>query len=299
MSRTTFNTLPEEIRQIIYQHALCPPEGLTIKSDSRSSDPAESRFKSVPGVPAALLRTCRHVYDGAKSYLYRNKVLCLDMTCENALEFLQRLPQSARSQIRSLRLCRCMMAFYDIRNHIDVATRLAGFILEAMSLDTVTLAMPDDLTVGDFFGGDYDWWSWLLHRKSIEAFRDGHFTQLRLSHPRHYSEKADVHDFHNVRSVEKWLLGMEKWESIEERIQAYWGHHHRLVYVPAVFYNTRETLRELARKTLLENGFVIQRDEPEPGENGTVLVIRRVPLLEGEEGRGKKRDEPSSLPHGN
>jgi hypothetical protein len=85
----------------IYQHALCPLEGVTI-----TAKPEGGGWQCVPPVPAALLCSQRAVYKTTKHLLYGRNVFSFHMTCAQILQFLQQLPspREGRLWIRHVRL---------------------------------------------------------------------------------------------------------------------------------------------------------------------------------------------------
>lgn len=154
--------LSQELRDMIYKHALCPPDGLRIQRGYIRSfkGSKESILKCVQPVASALLHTNRQVHDATLPLLYGGNVFSLDMTCPEALQLLQALPKKYQMLIRKLSLPTLLMVADDLGNRYH-AEELSQFVIDNLRLEDVTLYVPDDLNAGTKKNeGQYEWFMW-------------------------------------------------------------------------------------------------------------------------------------------
>lgn len=271
--------LSQELRDMIYKHALCPPEGPRIvhsRSLEDSRHPKCKKFKCVEPIGSALLRTNRQVYDATLPLLYGGNVFSLDMTCPDALQLLQALPKKYQVLIRKLNLPTLLMMADDMGNRMH-AEELSRFVIDNLRLEDVTLSVPDDLEAGTKEDeGQYEWFMWTMHKAFVEAFREGHFHEIRFAHPEPCTENSSVHEFYNKGPIEDVLLE-EYRKRLAERKDLYWNSYYHAQRNGTICGDTLDAVHEFECEVWRRAGYTLERDISRPGEKGTVLVVRRIP----------------------
>lgn len=118
------------------------------------------------------------------------------------MEYLEGLPVSKLALIKRVLLPDGLMSADAMHNKYYWGS-LCRFLIRKMTLDVVTLAVPDDLNQTD--GRDYaqyEWFGWKLHRDILGAFKAGLIHETRLAHPKRYIEKGpnsiNILEYHNV-----------------------------------------------------------------------------------------------------
>jgi len=199
----SFQGLSQELRDEIYKHALCPPEGITIEPDGYIDD---SKFKCIQPVASALLRTNSQIYNTTLPILYGANAFSLERSRSDALRFLRTLSKSSRLQIKSLSLSSELMAADD-HDNLGYAKRLCKFIIADMRLEDITLAVPNDMEAGTKGKGEdqYEWFMWTLHEALLKAFKGGHFRQIRFAHPKMCNKDISVYGFHNMENYRGYV----------------------------------------------------------------------------------------------
>ncbi|RHZ43026.1 uncharacterized protein CDV56_100170 [Aspergillus thermomutatus] len=199
-------------------------------------------------------------------------------SCVQLLEELEHLPPTVRQSIRSITLGQNLMGFDDGENHLEVALRLAAFLLDWKELETITIAMPDDLSAAGQDTGSYDYWSWVLHEPLLRAFARGRWREVRLAHPKTYTD-PNLFLYHNIECyIEDWILPLEPRRQLNLRRSRYredqyasWGGPQESRHQPQ---DSLEAVNKDCERTWAERGIVIQAENPGPGEMGTVLAVR-------------------------
>jgi hypothetical protein len=88
-----------------------------------------------------------------------------------------------------------------------------------MHLDTITLAVPVDLTgrIPGLANSQHDRFRWTLHQALIHAFQKGQIRHLRFLHPQVHPPNTSVYQFTIVeRHLEPMLFCREE-EAIPQR----------------------------------------------------------------------------------
>lgn len=278
--------LPQELRNMIYEWALCPPGGITIQRKTcveTSSDEDEDlkikKFRSIQPVAAGLLCTDRQVYGVTSPIFYNRNVFALDMSCLDALTYLQSLSKDGLSKIKALSLSRKFPKDDDGTTHLH-AEKLCKVIVEDMRLTSLTLPVPDDFraTIDREIGcmDQYDLFTWTLHTALIEAFKGGHFSEIRLAHPEPCANYVDVYSFGNVEFFLVDAL-MKDWKGVmNEAFNRYYRSRPAAYLSGTVTEKALDAFNKYIHDTWARAGYCIERYGNRPGEDGTVLVIRRV-----------------------
>ena len=266
----SFHDLSQELKDEIYKHALCPPEGITIERDGYDDD---KKFKCVQPIVSALLRTNSQVYNTTLPILYGANVFSLEGSCSDALRFLRTLPKSSRLQIKSLSLSYELMTADDSDN-LGYAKKLSKFLIAHMRLEDITLAVPDDLEAGteEKDEDEYAWFMWTLHEALLKAFKGGQFRRIRFVHPKMYNKNLSVYGFHNMENHIEDMLIEEYQQPLDERRSQYWNR--------SPDGTAREdnlgAVHEFVRNAWHRAGYTVEWDSSRQGEKGTALVIQRI-----------------------
>ena len=270
----SFHGLPQELRDEIYKHALCPPEGITIEPDGYGSN---SKFKCIQPVAAALLRTNSQVYNTTLPILYGANVFFLERSCSAALRFLRTLSKSSRLQIKSISLSSELMAADDSDNW-GYAKKLCKFLITDMRLEDITLAVPNDMEAGTEGRGEdqYEWFMWTLHEALLKAFKGGHFRQIRFAHPKMCNKDLSVYGFHNMENYIEGMLIEEYQQPLDERRGQYWDSFFDSPFGDTVCEDNLGAVHEYVRNAWHRAGYTVERDSSRQGEKGTTLVIQRI-----------------------
>ena len=264
----SFHSLSQELRDEIYKHALCPPEGITIEPDGYGRN---SKFKCTQPVAAALLRTNSQVYNDTLPILYGANVFSLGGSCAHALRFLKTLSKSSRLQIKSLSLSSELMEADDSDN-LGYAKKLCKFLITNMRLEDITLAAPNDMAASEGKGHDqYEWFMWALHEGLLKAFKGGQFRQIRFAHPIMYNRDFSVYGFYNIENHIEGMLTEEYEQPLDELRSQYWDQ-----FDDPVCEDNLGAIHECIRNVWHRAGYTVERDSSRQGEKGTVLVIRRI-----------------------
>lgn len=276
--------LPQELRAIIYQYALCPPEGLTIQPsvDQEVLEKApESRLRCQPAIASGLLCTNRQVYDATLPVLYKGNILAMKTRCWNALRLLQSLPKQTRLLIKCIHLPKELMAPDEIQNR-EYTEQLCRFLIDDMRLETVSLAVPDDL-LRVKYSSDYRHpsyperfeWTLTMHEIMIKAFHEGHFHGLRFVHPKFYYENFDPLSGTRTTRIERKLMG-EHQLSVDLRRDRYWEAYYAAQRNRTVCQDTRDALREFETDVRRRAGFIYEPEAHRLDGIVTVMVFRRI-----------------------
>ncbi|MCJ1367893.1 hypothetical protein MMC16_007029 [Acarospora aff. strigata] len=274
----SFQSLSQELQDMIYEYALCPPEGLTIHPPpytyERPLDDEKLKYKCIQLIAPALLRTSRQVYSVALPILYGRNVFSLQMSCCDALHFLSRtLPQQHQSQIKNLHLPRTMMAADD-RHNLAHAKSLGAFLVDHKNmrgLEDITLVVPDS-------GAQYEWFLWPLYKALTKAFKeDGRLRCLRFTHQWMYTEDVRVYGIDaNKNYIEDFVLEEEYRKLLDERRGRYLDCCYNARRDGTDCLDTLDAVYADVEDVWHRAGFTIERDSCRPGEQDTVLVLRRL-----------------------
>ena len=183
------------------------------------------------------------------------------------------------------------MGAYDIDN-LRHAPELSEWLVGKMRLEDVTLAVPDDLTVGTTPKGDeqYEWFCWVLHEALVTMFQGGHLHSLRFAHPSLYATEVSAYDIHMVDTFLEDMLLSEYEEALQER-KRLWGRYHKARRDGTLGRFTLGAFHDSQRALWHRAGYTLERDSRRPGEEGTVLVVRRTPAS-----LKQRREEVTSSP---
>ncbi|KAK7177606.1 hypothetical protein PSPO01_16347 [Paraphaeosphaeria sporulosa] len=224
------------------------------------------------------IMTCppRDLYKAALPIFEGQTEFGFDTSCKTTLSCLKCFPQSALLSIRSIHLRHALMSADDCDNR-DYAKELGRFIVENMALESITLVVPDDMNAGTDGkdNGQYEWFMWTLHTAAIEAFKQGQFLEVRFAHPKQYYGKPNVFSFHNIENhIEQMLLG--SCQALSDRRSSYWESYYRSHDEGVPCQDTPVAVYELVYTIWKAAGYTIDYDDCCMGEEGTVLVLRRV-----------------------
>lgn len=208
------------------------------------------------------------------------------MNCKIALSFLRSFPAAELAAIRYLHIGARAM-FYDDADKIPYTSDLATFIVENMALDTVSLRVPLDPAheFRDWLGRrpqtvanlaeaiENARWNWRLHQLLAEAFRAGHFLELRFAHEKRYAGSGQVFTLRNmIWYIMPVLVGGEH---VLRKLM------HRKVYMEILRSSEGGSLAELEARMWASEGyeFVWYHEELGAGEEGSVAAVYRVAVL--------------------
>lgn len=265
--------LPQELRDMIYKLALCPPEGIEIQGDFnwRPLEPITLRVKCVPHIASGLLRTNCQVHDSTLPVLYSGNVFTLDTSCSGALKFLRTLPEQSLLLIKNLSLSNKIMDVNVDSNPMSATLELSKLLLANLRLENVTIAMPVESDLED--DTEYEWFPWTLHTALINAFHTGRFHEVRLAYPATYAEDVSVYSFFQIQCIGSVLL-----EGDQDVIDTmYWNSRHEAIRNGGLRRDSHDAVYEFERDVWHRAGYTIERDSSRPGEKGTFLVVRRIP----------------------
>ena len=224
------------------------------------------------------IMTCprRDIYKAALPIFEGQTEFGFETSCKTTLSCLKSFTQSALLSIQSIHLRDSLMSADDYDNQ-DYAKELGRFIVEDMGLRSITLVVPDDLNAGTDGkdNGQYEWFMWTLHKAAIEAFKQGQFFEVRFAHPKQYYKKPNVFSFHNIENhIEEMLLG--SCQALSDRRNCYWDSYYRSHDEGVSCQDTPAAVYKLVCTTWKAAGYTLDYDDCRMGEEGTVLVLRRV-----------------------
>lgn len=216
------------------------------------------------------------------------------MLCVDAVDFLNRLPPNASQLIKSLRLTPLLSQLDLIDGHgtFKEGRLLMTFIATEMKLRDIAIDMPTDPAaeaadkkdprLGDSFVGEdlSEYWTWYFLYFICGAFALGHWDSIRLVHPKVYSDSIGVYAYENLRVHAQPTLLREKHRSILEELRPCGQINPTLesMGIRDLEINLRDIDRvnQIVGDAWKKNGFEVERGEQRAGEQGTVLIVRRV-----------------------
>lgn len=197
------------------------------------------------------------------------------INCEQLLEELATLPLSRRQSFRSISLG--SFPTDDHGNHDTAFQRLAAFLLDWKELEAFTIEMPDDINAAEKCDvDDYFWWGRLLPWLLLAAFPQGRWREVRLVHPRAYSDFPYPFLFHNMgHYVEEWILPKQPRLNCQESRHLLLGQaggiNNSWLQSPEL---TKGDVDQRCRWEWDRRGIDCRLEDPGPGEQGTVITIR-------------------------
>ncbi|KAF2146312.1 uncharacterized protein K452DRAFT_305259 [Aplosporella prunicola CBS 121167] len=265
-----YRGLPQELRDMIFKFALCPPEGVTIKEEEKKEgeDSSLEKFRSTQSFPVTLLRTDSQTYDVAKKIFYGKNSFTMDMESKPAMSFFMMLPKGVRNQIRTLRFQNSVFGQQFYYNAVP-DNLLGHFITEHMKAESVTAFIEHDCYHEEINTDTRK----CLPFACLNAIAKGeHLKEVRLVYSRTYSEDISVYSgFLRIEVSGEQLLP----PLIRYRHEGLWYRHSRMSMeekMAAVAANEKTY-----RKAWNDFGLSVERDPKRCwGEEGTVLVIRRL-----------------------
>lgn len=212
------------------------------------------------------------VFDEGRSSSY--------VSCKDALQALKSIPEGSRVQLRKIGFPAELMSWDDCDN-VDYAEQLGEYIVkELWNVEILTLAVPDDLAITGKDDGQYDFFSWTLHKIAIDSLTGGRLKAVRVTHPVRYAE--DTIDVYHMHNVDGHLKGMVIGEAKERALRRTCDALMRSRRHPPSVADDDDTLfaimHALDYEAWSDKGFSVTFGPRHPGEIGSVVTIKRREL---------------------
>lgn len=269
--------LPEEMQLQVFRPLLQAPE---IKY---YWDATRQKFKSIPNTPGIDFP---QVFVGAYPLVWKGlyndktKIFKLDMTCAKALRFFDELRWESSAGIDRLAFTKRIAQEgeeEEDENSAVEADVLANFIADEMPfLQDVTVPVPDEPVEGGSRRA-FQEWMWHFPQFLCEEFTNDSFQTIRLVHPRVYTNTdIPVYAYRNLMQLQRHVLGDDFVDEVwRDRVPDDLRMPLRPPQDAAELHKLRR-LGSIFWWAWREKNYVVERGEQRAGEEGTVLVIRRL-----------------------
>ena len=270
--------LPQELRDIIYRYALCPPDGIAIRN-------YECGLKSVRSIASGLLGASRQVRAVTHSILHGENVFRFEsldsfQICTFLGAYLSSVVPLNTKHIHIERPLTCDCSTHHEATCISNNTAFADgdallsawFLEDTITLDTVTL---DTWERSDSRRFVFPKWPFKnpFYSTIFQAFERGHVNELRFSAPC-VCKDFQVFGAAVRRGVIPWLRHHNQlFENLEHNKDG-WDIDLK-PYPDFVVEKTGKALTNNDLVVLQEARLTLRRGEPRAGEDGLVAVLRR------------------------
>lgn len=237
----------------------------------------------------SLVHSCKALYQIALEVIYGD--LTIDTTIASAAHFLGNVvPRDARPLVNSLRFTP-FIAPSMAQNNVDQATYLVRRVLREYKvrhggrLKTVTVPAPDDLNASPTQAATVEnkFWPWFMAGLFCRDVACGRLETLQLEHPRFYMSNFNLYSYYGRFEIQESLLGPLVHEGIQETCATlegllqdrYFGEDDQVVFARFLHQSSG-----IVERVWASSGHVLEHGSLGGRERGTVLALRRRPVIE-------------------